>query len=127
MGMFKKRVKVSNPNDSTKFFEADFWVDTGALYSFIPEEFLETIGFVPSETRSMVFADGRIGRCPFGYCNLEIEGLDAINTCPVVAGTKGSIFLLGATALENFGVEADPVNKKLNPVLAIIGGFIASK
>jgi hypothetical protein len=37
------------------------------------------------------------------------------------------MFLLGATALENFGVVADAVNKKLNPVLAIIGGFIGSK
>src|SRR5437870_9189481 len=36
MGMFQVRVKVSNPTDSSRFFEEDFWVDTGALYSFIP-------------------------------------------------------------------------------------------
>jgi predicted aspartyl protease len=127
MGMFKKKVKISNVHDTSKYFEAEFWVDTGALYSFVPEEYLEKIGYEPSETRSMVFADGRIGRCPFGYCNFEIEGFDIINVCPIVSGTKGSMFLLGATALENFGVEADPVNKKLNPVMAIIGGFMASR
>ena len=125
--MFKQKVKVTNPKDESKFFEEEFWIDSGAMYSFIPEDFLEKIGFEPSETRSMVFADGRIGRCPFGYCIFEIEGMEAKNICPVVSGTKGSIFLLGATALENFGVAADPINKKLNPVLAIIGGFIASK
>jgi clan AA aspartic protease len=127
MGMFKKKVKVYNPKDNSKYFEEEFWIDTGALYSFVPEDFLEKIDFEPSETRAMVFADGRIGRCPFGYCNFKIEGFEAVNTCPVVSGTKGSMFLLGATALENFGLEADPVNKKLNPVLAIIGGFLASK
>lgn len=127
MGMFKKKVKISNPKDATKYFEADFWIDTGALYSFIPENYLEKIDFEPSETRSLVFADGRIGRCPFGYCNFEIDGIEGINTCPVVAGTQGSMLLLGATALENFGIEADPVNKKLNPVMAIIGGFVGSR
>lgn len=127
MGLFKKKVRVSNTKDITNFFEAEFWIDTGALYSFIPEDLLEKINFEPTETRSMVFADGRIGRCPFGYCNFEIEGFEVMNTCPVVAGTKGSMLLLGATALENFGVEADPVNKQLKPILAIIGAFLSSK
>jgi len=127
MGMFKKKVIVTNTKDDSKSFEEEFWIDTGALYSFITEDYLEKIDFVPSETRSLVFADGRLGRCPFGYCNFKIEGLEAVNTCAVIAGTKGSMFLLGATALENFGVVADPVNKNLVPVLAIIGGFEASR
>ena len=127
MGMFKKKVIVSNTKDDSKSFEDEFWIDSGAAYSFIPEDYLEKIGFEPSETRSLVYADGRLGRCPFGYCNFKIEGLVAINTCAVIAGTKGSMFLLGATALENFGVSADAVNKQLVPVLAIIGGFIGSK
>jgi len=38
----------------------------------------------------------------------------------------GESILLGATALENFGVEVDPINKKLKPILAVIGGFRAS-
>ena len=125
--MFKKNVIVSNTIDSSKRFEAEFWIDTGALYSFIPEDYLEKIGFEPSETRQLAFADGRVGHCPFGVVNFEIEGFKNKITCPVIAGTKGSMFLLGATTLENFGLEADPVNKKLNPILAIIGGFIASK
>jgi clan AA aspartic protease len=127
MGMFKQKVRISNTKDEAKWFDEEFWVDTGALYSFIPEDFLEKIGFEPLESRSMVFADGRVGRYPFGYCNFQIEGIQSVNTCPVVGGAKGSMFLLGATALENFGLEADPINKKLNPILAIIGGFLASK
>jgi hypothetical protein len=34
--------------------------------------------------------------------------------------------LLGATALENFGVQADPANQQLKPIAAVIGGFLAS-
>jgi len=45
----------------------------------------------------------------------------------VIFAPKGSLFLLGATALENFGVEVDPTQKKLKPILAIMGGFIASQ
>ena len=44
----------------------------------------------------------------------------------MIFAPKGSLLLLGATALENFGVEVDPIEKKLKPILAIIGGFLAS-
>ncbi len=44
MGMFKKKVKVSNSKKPKQFFEEEFWVDTGALYSFVPEDYLLRIG-----------------------------------------------------------------------------------
>jgi len=43
-------------------------------------------------------------------------------TCPIVFGPPGSLFLLGATALETFGVQADPATQKLRPVTAVIAG-----
>ena len=55
MGMFQIRVRVSNPTERSRFFEEDFWVDTGALYSFVPEERLNEIGS-PSEHEVMVWA-----------------------------------------------------------------------
>jgi len=33
MGMFKKKVKVSNSKNQKQFFEEEFWVDTAALFS----------------------------------------------------------------------------------------------
>jgi predicted aspartyl protease len=107
-------------------FEEDFWIDTGALYSFIPEDYLERIAVEPSATRNLVFADGRREARLLGFCNFQIEGLEGSIPCPVVFAPKGSLLLLGATALENFGVEADPVHKTLKPILAVIGGFLAS-
>ena len=126
MGMMKKRVTVSNTKDPTQRFEEQFWVDTGALYSFVPEDFLERIGVEPSATRTLVLADGRQETRLLGFCDLEVEGLEGSIPCPVIFAPKGSLFLLGATALENFGVEVDPINKCLKPILAVIGGFLGS-
>jgi len=47
MGMFRVNVRVTNPRDASLFFEERFWVDTGALYTFVPEDRLEQIGIAP--------------------------------------------------------------------------------
>jgi predicted aspartyl protease len=126
MGMLKKRVRVSNSREPERAFEETFWVDTGALYSFVPEDRLEAIGVEPCATRRLVLADGRQETRLLGFCDFQIEGLEGSIPCPVVFAPQDSLYLLGATALENFGVEVDPVNKRLKPILAVIGGFLAS-
>ena len=124
--MFKKKVRVINSKDPNLFFEEEFWVDTGALYSFVPEDCLEKIGVEPSAKRNLILADGRQDTRLLGFCDFQIEGFEGNIPCPVIFAPKGSLFLLGVTALENFGVEVDPIQKKLKPILAIIGGFLAS-
>ena len=84
MGMFKKRAKVSNSKRPELFFEEEFWIDTGALYSFAPEGYLERISVEPSATRHLIPADGRQAARLLGFCDFQ------------------------------------------KPVLAVIGGFLAS-
>lgn len=127
MGMFKVDVKVANPAEPERFFEEEFWVDTGALYTFVPEDRLEEIGLTPLRSRELILADGRTSRRLLGEALLTIPELDETLTCPVVFAPKGSLYLLGATALENFGVDADPAAQRLKPISAIIGGFLASR
>ncbi|MBI5214630.1 MAG: hypothetical protein HY960_02645 [Ignavibacteriae bacterium] len=124
--MFQKKIKVSNSNNPDENFEADFWIDTGALYSFIPEDYLKRIHVEPIGKRNLILADGRQDLRLFGFCTFEIESLEGKIPCPVIFGPPNSLFLLGATALENFGVDVDPVQKKLKPMLSVIGGFLAS-
>ena len=107
MGMFKVKVRVVNPGDRNRFFDEEFWVDTGALYSFVPEDRLQGIGLTPLRSRELILADGRHDRRLMGEAQLTIPELDETLTCPVVFAPKGSLYLLGATALENFGVDAD--------------------
>ncbi|MFQ5753593.1 MAG: hypothetical protein ACE5HI_16510 [bacterium] len=127
MGMFQIPVKITNPANPKLFFEEHFWVDTGTLYSFIPEDRLKAIGIAPLHSRELILADGRRDRRLLGEALFTIPELNETLTCPVIFAPKESLLLLGATALENFGVDADPTNKRLKPILGIIGGFIASK
>jgi predicted aspartyl protease len=125
--MFQVRVTVANPQAPERSFQDLFWVDTGALYSFAPEDRLQAVGIVPKFPRDFVFADGKKDRRLVGEASFSIEGTEETITCLVVFGPPGSLLLLGATALENFGVQADPTTQKLRPITAVIGTAWASR
>jgi predicted aspartyl protease len=127
MGMFQVNVRVANPEGPIRFFEERFWVDTGALYSFAPAKRLEAIGLMPLRSRELVMADGRHATMQLGEAPFTIDELGETLTCPVVFGPEESLYLLGATALEIFGVDADPTTRTLKSILAIIGGFLGSR
>lgn len=127
MGMFQVRVKIANPMKPELCFDENFWVDTGALYSFIPEDRLHTIGIEPLHSRELILADGRHDRRLLGEASFTVYELKETLTCAVIFAPTGSLYLLGATALENFGVDADTTARKLKPVLGIIGGYRASR
>ena len=126
MGMFQVRVRVANPAEPSLFFEENFWVDKGALYSFVPEDRLKEIGVQPLRSRELILADGRRDRRLLGEAVFTVPQLNESLTCPVIFAPKDSLYLLGATALENFGVQADPTTQQLKPIAALIGGFLAS-
>ncbi|MFQ5772170.1 MAG: hypothetical protein ACE5HX_16655 [bacterium] len=125
--MFQVFVKIINPSDPELFLKEKFWVDTGALYSFVPEDKLHSIRIEPLHSRELILADGWRDRRLLGKALFNIEEINETLTCPVIFAPKASLYLLGATALENFGVDADPTTKKLKPILGIIGGYFASK
>jgi len=127
MGMFQVKVRVANPGQPEKFFEEMFWVDTGALYSFVPEDRLNSIGVKPLRSRELILADGRRDRRLLGEALLCVPELDETLTCPVIFAPTNSLYLLGATAMENFGVQADPTEQRLKPIAAVIGAFLGSK
>ncbi len=123
--MFQIGVTVANPTDASRNFAERFWVDTGALYTFIPEHRLHAIAVAPLLSRDLILADGRRERRLLGEARLTIEGLEGSLTCPIIFAPSGSRYLLGATALEAFGVDVDPTAQRLKPILAIIGGYSA--
>ncbi len=127
MGLFQVSVTVAHPGARERCFTESFWVDTGALYSFVPRERLEAIGLTAQGKRRLTMADGRIETMDIGEAGFHIPELGETLTCPVIFAPRGSLYLLGATALENFGVAADPEGKSLKPILAIIGGFLGSR
>src|SRR5208337_110509 len=99
-GMFQVQIRVSNPTERSRFFEENFWVDTGALYSFVPEGRLREIGISSLRARELILADGRRDRRLLGEAVLTISQLGESLTCPVIFAPADSLYLLGATALE---------------------------
>ena len=92
----------------------------------MPEDRLQRIGITPLRTRELILTDGRRDRRLLGEAVLTVPQLNESLTCPVVFAPPGSLYLLGATALENFGVQADPTTQQLKPIAAVIGGFLGS-
>ena len=127
MGLFQAKVRVANPFSPQLYFDADFWVDTGAMFSFIPEDRLHDIGITPLQTREIILADGRRDRRLLGSASFTLKEFDETLPTLVMFAPKGSLYLLGALTLESFCVEVDPVEKKLKPIAAIIGGFLAQR
>jgi hypothetical protein len=84
MRMFQVRVKVSNPQNPDLQFEEDFWVDTGALYSFVPEDRLHSIKGEPLQKRELICADGRRDRRMLGAPLVTIPLLNETLPCPVM-------------------------------------------
>ena len=124
--MFQIGVTVANPADASRNFAERFWVDTGALYTFIPEDRLHAITVEPLLCRDSILADGRRERRLLGEAPLTLDGLEGALTCPIIFAPPASMYLLGATALEAFGVDVDPTAQRLKPILAIIGGYLGS-
>ncbi len=99
-----------------------------ALYTALFRKIVcNPIGIQPRHSRELILADDRRERRPLGEALFILPKLGETLTCPVIFAPKDSLYLLDATALETFGVEADPTEKKLRPILGIIGGFRASR
>ena len=109
MGMFSVTIGVSNI-DGEEIQRVKATVDTGAHYSLIPRAILEKVGVRPYKIETMELADGSIREYPVGRALMSYDGREEV--CQVVFGDDGEP-LLGALALEEFGLVVDPVGQKL--------------
>jgi len=125
MGFVMTKVWVHNPSDTDRAVEVEFLVDTGAIYSSMPEHKLREIHVEPRGEREFRQASGRaiiraVGEARFRYG--EYEGIS-----PVIFGRKSDRPLLGVVTLEVLGLEVDPVSRTLKPtpLLLLTGGLKA--
>ena len=88
-------------------------VDTGASYTLVPAAILEELGIARFETRTFTLADGSRRELALGWAEMELEGRPGF--VYVVFGDSGGKILLGATALEAYGLAADAKNRRLIP------------
>ena len=97
----------------------------GASYTLVPGTILERLGHTPTHRRSFRLANGSV--VEMGLCQVplrigeETSGETSMVSC--VFGDNDSEALLGATALEEFGLGVDLVNHTLVPIVLNLLGF----
>ena len=106
---------------SRRFLSVDAWVDTGASYSMMPREIMESLGHSPTHHRPFRLADGSV--VEMGVAQVPLRIGQEITVVYCVFGDGESEPLLGATALEEFGLGVDPVNHTLVPVVLNLLGL----
>jgi hypothetical protein len=89
--MFKVRVKIANPAKPHVFFEEDFWVDSSAMYSFVPEDRLGAIGLQPTHSKDLLMAEARRERRSLGEALFTLPELNETLTSQVIFAPKNSL------------------------------------
>ena len=117
MGTFSAEIQIGN-QETGEFLQLEALVDTGSTYTLLPSEILNRLSIKTVGQRDFELADQRIVRYDVGEARLRLNGDEL--TVLVVFAPEGTSPLLGATALELFGLAADPVNQRLMPVPALL-------
>ena len=113
MGITYLFVKITNPSLQKRWIEKKFLVDSGAVYSVVPEEVLESLSIKAIDKQRFILANGEVIEKDIGEARFAFRG--KIRTAPVIFGDK-DVFLLGATTLENLGLILDPIHRELKPL-----------
>ena len=120
MGTFTVTVEIGDPQGQ-RFEEVEALVDTGATYPSLPATLLRRLGVSSSTTRTFILADGRRIQREMGDTWMRFHGEQ--HPVPVIFSEDDAANLLGAVALETFGLMVDPLNERLIPVDGLLMGY----
>jgi len=114
MGMTKVEVELTNPQRPERTSKLQLLVDSVATYSIVSAKVLEGLAIRPLERRKFVLANGQEIERDVGGALLKVAGRAGFAS--VKFGHPSDQEVLGVTALEELGLELDPVNKELRPM-----------
>ena len=112
VGTFSVDFTIRNKN-GTQLHALNGVVDTGSSFVIIPEHILDEMGVDRDEQALFRLADGSVREMFLGETLLDLQ--DRTKTVQVVFGPDSRKVLLGAMALEAFGLAADAKNHRLIP------------
>ncbi|HKC83323.1 MAG TPA: aspartyl protease family protein [bacterium] len=115
MSTFMVPVTLIHPDQRERSVRLDLLVDTGALYTLLPAEVVAALELRTVEDWQAQLASGERVVYPLGEVRVKLGTRE--RTTMFVAGPSGCPALLGALALESFGLAADPVHQRLLPVV----------
>lgn len=122
MGSFQVKFSVANPGDPSRRAKIEGIVDTGATLPSVPKDVLRSIGIKPSGRRVFQLADGGRRTLQVGWAGIGY-GTESV-PCLVAFAPAGSVSLLGAVALEELGLQVDPVRQTLKPSPLLLLGSL---
>ena len=105
MGTFTVEIEVGNPSRE-EFVAVEALVDTGAIYTMLPEDLLDRLGVPRLETDVFELADDSLVEYWIGSASVRIQ--ERTLPVPVVFARPDNTPLLGATALEIFPAGGRP-------------------
>ena len=113
MSTFTVAAKVMHPEHRERSVDLDLLVDTGSTYVLLPPDVISRLGLAHPFERRAELASGQ--RVVYRMGEVRV-GLDADQRTTVfLAGPPDCRALLGAVALEEFGLAADPLHRRLVP------------
>lgn len=117
VGHFRESIEIS-PLAGGATHRVDALVDTGATYTWIPRDILDTLGIVAGREQPFILADGQQVTYPVAWIRARLRG--RADPTLVVFGEPGSEPILGVVTLEEHGLGVDPVNRRLIPVPGLL-------
>ena len=91
-----------------------FLVDTGALYTVLPERVWRKLGLKPTSAVEFGLADGTAIVRAVSEARFEIARRTA--TSPVVLGERSDAPLLGVVTLETLRLMVNPLTREVRPM-----------
>ena len=117
MSTFTVQASLSNPDHVVRAVTVDLLVDTGATYTLLPAEVVAALELATPYEQLAVLASEEI-TYRVGEVRFRLGGEERVTV--FFLGPLGSRALLGAVTLEQFGLAADPVNRRLIRVPALL-------
>ena len=114
VGTFTVEVTFRSPHDRERTRTMSLLVDTGATWTTLPQDVVETLECAPVSHRRVRLASGQVETWPITIVLVTLEGQELPTVCLV--GPAGGPALLGAVTLEEFALSVDPVARRLVPV-----------
>ena len=110
VGIVHSKVVLFSP-DLTRNQPFDLTVDTGSLFTWVPEDIATGLGHRPLRTLRFRTIDGRTVERSVCDAPIEVEGLQG--TVRIVLAKPGDVSVLGVTALETLALVVDPATNAL--------------
>ena len=112
MGLVHVDMRVSIPRRAARIVR--FLVDSGAVYSVLPQTVWKGLKLKPQRRLEFTLADGTTVTRDVSECRFELGGIGAAS--PVILGEERDQALLGVVTLETLGLVLDPFERKLRPM-----------